>query len=288
MFGKGKSDANRFRKLKMENTFTLKLHNTELFGQYWKPQVAKAVVVLVHGMGEHSGRYVESVVPYLLKNNYAVIAYDQFGHGKSKGKRGHCPSYNALLESLELVINKGKQLFIDLPVFLYGHSLGGNIVINYALRKQPSIRGVIATSPFLKLAFNPPKWKVALGKFMLFVYPSITMPSEIEVAAISSIPSEVERYIKDPLVHDKISPRYLFPVMEAGEYAISNAQKLKVSTLITHGTGDRIIDFKGSEVFCEHSKLAELIVYENGFHELHHDIFAEELSHAIIKWLDNH
>ena len=270
----------------MENTFTFELYNTQLFGQYWKPQVVKAVVVLVHGMGEHSGRYAESVVPYLLKENYAVVAYDQFGHGKTKGKRGNCPSYNALLESLEIVINKAEFLFKDLPVFLYGHSLGGNIVINYALKKESNIKGVMATSPFLKLAFTPPKWKVNLGKFMLTILPSITLPSDIEEAAISSIASEVVRYQEDELVHDKISPMYLFPVMEAGEYALANASNLKIPTFITHGTGDRIIDYKGSVEFCKQSKIAELKLYNHCYHELHHDVCANEMMQTLTKWLN--
>ena len=271
----------------MENTFTFELYNTRFFGQYWKPQVVKAVVVLVHGMGEHSGRYAESVVPYLLKKNYAVVAYDQFGHGKTKGKRGNCPSYNALLESLECVINKAEKLCPDLPVFLYGHSLGGNIVINYALKKESNIKGVVATSPFLKLAFTPPKWKVNFGRFMLKILPSITLPSEIEEAAISSIPSEIARYKEDPLVHDKISPMYLFPVIDASEYALKNASHLKTPTFITHGTGDRIIDYKGSVAFSQQSKVATLKLYNDCYHELHHDICAQEMMQTITKWLDN-
>ncbi|WP_044398280.1 alpha/beta hydrolase [Lacinutrix sp. Hel_I_90] len=271
----------------MKNTFTFSIRNVELFGQYWTPETAKGVVVLVHGMGEHSGRYEDSVVPHLLKNNYAVVAYDQFGHGQSHGKRGHCPSYEALLESFEYVINRAKLLFSDVPAFLYGHSLGGNVVINYAIRKQPEVKGIVATSPFLRLAFQPPKWKVALGKLMLKILPSITLPSEIEEAAISSIPNEVKRYQEDPLIHDKISPMYLFPVMEAGKYAIHNAHKIMIPTLLFHGKADRIIDYKGSVEFQNNAKLGEVQLFENGYHELHHDIYKEEMLQSVVKWLDN-
>lgn len=272
----------------MKQTFNINVQDTELFGQYWAPETAKGVVVLVHGMGEHSGRYEDSVVPHLLKNNYAIVAYDQFGHGQSHGKRGHCPSYEALLESLEYVIKRAKLLFSNVPVFLYGHSLGGNIVINYTIRKQPDVKGVVATSPFLRLAFQPPKWKVALGKLMLKIAPSITMPSEIEEAAISSIPNEVKRYQEDPLNHGKISPMFLFPVINAGEYAIANAHKLKIPMLVTHGTGDRIIDYQGSVAFTNQAHGAELKLYNNGYHELHHDVYAEEMLLTIVKWLDKH
>ena len=196
----------------MENTFKFNLHNTEFFGQYWQPETTEKVIVLVHGMGSHSSRFKDSVVPYLTKNNIAVVAFDQFGHGKTSGKRGHCPSYEALLESVEYVIGEAQKLFPEKPVFLYGHSMGGNLVINYALRKSSDIKGVIATNPFLRLAFEPPKWKVSFGRFVLNILPSILMSSELEIEAISRDKTEIEKYKNDPLVHGKISPMFAFPV----------------------------------------------------------------------------
>ncbi|WAC03959.1 alpha/beta hydrolase [Lacinutrix neustonica] len=160
--------------------------------------------------------------------------------------------------------------------------------MNYALRKQPDIKAIVATSPFLRLAFQPPKWKVTLGKLMLKLAPSVTLPSAIEESAISSIPAEVKRYHEDPLIHGKISPMYLFPVIDAGEYAIANAYKLKIPILVTHGTGDRIIDYKGSVDFTNQAHGAELKLYDNGYHELHHDVCAEEMLLTIVKWLDKH
>jgi len=286
MFGKSESNANRFRKLIMENTFTFNLYDTEFFGQYWEPQVVDAVIVLVHGMGEHSSRFEESVIPHLNKNNFAVVSFDQFGHGKTIGKRGHCPSYEALLESIDSAIEKANILFPEKPIYLYGHSLGGNLVINYALKRNHNIKGVIATSPFLRLAFNPPKWKVAFGKLLLNIWPSLTMPSELEVDAISRDKNEVKKYLDDSLVHDKVSPMYVFPVIDAGEWAIENANKLEVPMLIIHGTGDRITDYKGSQAFCENTKNASLKLFEDGYHELHHDLCKEEFIETILNWLD--
>lgn len=271
----------------MNTTFTFNLYNTNLFGQYWQPKTAKAVVVLVHGMGEHSGRYEKSVLPTLLNNDYAVMTFDLFGHGKSEGKRGHCPNYNALLEAIEVLINKAETIFNKLPVYLYGHSLGSNLVLNYAIRKQHNIKGVVATSPFLRLAFQPPKWKVALGKLMLKIAPSVTLPSEIETKAISSIESEVKRYENDDLIHGKISPMYLFPVIEAGEYAIKNASKIVCPILLFHGKADRIIDFKGTVELNSKIKDNALTLFDNGYHELHHDSDAQEMLQSIVNWLDN-
>lgn len=270
----------------MQGTFTFKLYETDFFGQYWEPQITEAVIVLVHGMGEHLSRYEESVISHLIKNHFAVVAFDQFGHGKTSGKRGHCPSYQALLESIDLAIEKAQALFSEKPIFLYGHSMGGNLVINYALRKSSDIKGVIATSPFLRLAFNPPKWKVTLGKILLKIWPSLTLPSELEVDAISRDKNEVKKYNNDSLIHDKISPMFVFPVKDAGEWAIENANKLDVPMLILHGTGDRITDYKASETFVQNTEKANLKLFEDGYHELHHDICKEEFIETILNWLD--
>ena len=266
--------------------FHFNLYNTKLFGQYWQPVIPKAVIVLVHGMGEHSSRYEDFVIPKLLENGYAVVTYDNFGHGRTEGKRGHCPSYEALINSVESVIVKANELFPNLPKFLYGHSMGGNLVINYTLRKNHELKGVLATSPFLRLAFQPPIWKMTLGKTMLKLWPSITLPSELEEEAISRIPEEVKRYTEDPMVHDKVSPMFTFPIMEAGEWAIEQANKLKTPMLVLHGTGDRIIDYKASEQFVNASGKAELKLFEGGYHELHHDLCRDEFMGAILDWLN--
>ena len=271
----------------MESSFYFNLYNTDLYGQYWKPQAVKAVIVLVHGMGEHSSRYKESVVPFLLDKGYAVVAFDLYGHGKSNGKRGHCPSYEALLEAIEFVVKKSNTLFPDKDTYLYGHSLGGNLAINYVLRRNNTIKGVIASSPFLRLAFQPPKWKLILGKLLLKIMPSVTLPSEIEVGAISRDSNEVKYYVEDSLIHDKISPMFSFPVMTAGEWAIQNSQNLKTPMLILQGTGDRIIDYNGTVEFSKNTSLAELRLFEDGYHELHHDLCKEDFIMAILNWLED-
>lgn len=267
------------------DTFNINSQNTNLFGQYWRPEHTKAVIILIHGMGEHSSRYTDSVVPELLENGYAVLAYDNFGHGRSEGKSGHCPSYEALMNAMEQAIKKATALFPNLPKYLYGHSMGGNLVMNYVLRKQHDIKGVVATSPFLRLAFQPPKWKMALGKAMLNIWPSITLPSGLEVEAISRVASEVKRYEEDPLVHDKVSPMFTFPIIEAGEWAIEHADALNIPLLLLHGTGDRIIDYKGSVEFDDRSDMAELKLFRDGYHELHHDLCKKEFMQSVLDWL---
>ncbi len=267
--------------------FSFEQHHTRFFGQQWQPKAPRAVVILVHGLGEHSGRYADFVVPKLIGQDLAVITYDNFGHGKTEGKRGHCPSYDALLYILGSIIHKVEDEFPVLPIFLYGHSMGGNLVLNYVLRKDPKLAGVIATSPYLRLAFKPPAWKMGLGKMLLGLLPSLTLSSGLESAAISRIPQEVETYEQDPLVHDKVSPMFSFPIMDAGEWAIANASELLLPTLLLHGTGDRIIDHKATIQFDEAAPNSELHLFDDGYHELHNDLEQDKAMKTITTWTNN-
>lgn len=266
--------------------FNFTIYKTNFYGQTWQSTTPKAVVILVHGMGEHATRYTDFVIPKLLKNDVAVVAFDQFGHGKTTGKRGHCPSFEAVLESVEKVIEKATILFPEIPKFLYGHSMGGNVVINYTLQKKHNLQGIIATSPFLKLAFQPPVWKLSLGKIMQKIAPSITLGNELDANDISRDLTEVEKYKSDPLVHDKVSPNFSITFIETGKWAIQNADKLETPMLLLHGTGDKIIDYKATEKFAKNTKKATLKLYENGYHELHNDLCKEEVLTDIITWLN--
>ncbi|WP_394749198.1 alpha/beta hydrolase [Spongiimicrobium salis] len=264
--------------------FDLKLYGTSLYGWYTQPNTLKGVVVLVHGMGEHSGRYLNSVIPKLLESGMAVVAYDNIGHGKSGGKRGHCPNYKALMDILEAVLLKARTLFSEKPLFLYGHSMGGNLVLNYALRHDFEIDGLVVSSPYLRLAFVPPKWKMVLGKIMLHIFPSLTLPSGLDARGISRIAEEVKAYKADELIHDKVSPMFSFPIMDAGEWVIQNANRLKVKTLLLHGTADPIIDHKATISFHEMANHSSLKLYEGGYHELHHDRCKDEVLAHIQDW----
>ena len=270
----------------VHNIFPLTVEKQLLHAEYWQPENPKATVVLLHGMGEHLGRYQAFVIPKLTAHKYAVLAYDQIGHGKTKGKRGHVSRYQLLLDCLHTAVLEAKKRNPNLPVFVYGHSMGGNVVINYALKNPSQIKAVVATSPLLRLAFNPPKWKVSLGRFMLNILPGITLPSELDASGISRDKAEVARYQKDPLVHDKISPMYSFPVFDAGEYAIANANTLNLPMLVCHGTGDQITSWEASKAFTDNTPKADLKLFEDGYHELHYDFCKEELMETIIAWLD--
>ncbi|WP_417445244.1 lysophospholipase [Joostella sp.] len=260
--------------------------NKRLFGQYWHGEKMKAAVVLVHGMGEHSGRYTGSVIPELVDAGYVVFSYDHFGHGHSEGKRGHCPSYKAVLDSVDAIITEKNDRFPELPTFLYGHSMGGNVVLNYVMRRKPTLQGVIASSPFLRMAFDPPAWKMSAGKVCYYMLPFITMPSGIKAKYISRDESEIEKYKDDPLVHDRVSPNFTIPFIKWGEWVLNNPKELEIPLLLFHGSGDHITSHWASKAFAKQSNLITFKLYKGGYHELHNDLDREDVFETIVDWLD--
>src|SRR5690606_36272510 len=215
-------------------------HNRRLFGQYWYDDNPKAVIVLVHGMGEHSGRYSGSLIPELVAAGFAVFGYDLFGHGHSEGKRGCCPSFKAVLNSLGAVCMKKAEIFPVLDLFLYGHSLGGNLVLNYAMNKEIHCKGLILSSPYLELAFDPPAWKLFLGKLCLYLYPKIILTSGIDPKFITRVAEEVEKYKDDPLVHNKVSPLYTFPTVDRPVRIVQNLAKRTIEDWRFYSRGEQL------------------------------------------------
>jgi len=259
----------------------------EIYGQYWLPdEEPKAAICIVHGMGEHSGRY-GYLVEYLISKGFAAISYDQRGHGKSGGKRGHTPSYDLLLDGVDDLLGKANEHFGEIPKFIFGHSMGGNVILNYALRRKPKVNGVIAASPWLKLAFEPPKIKVSLGKLVNSFWPSFTQATELEHEHISREAGEVERYMNDELIHDKISSNMFISLYEAGLWALEHVDGISLPLLIYHGTGDQLTSYDATEEFA--SKIEKDVAFKHWdgyYHECHNDKGREDVFKYINAWLE--
>ncbi len=261
----------------------------EIYGQCWLTDAKpKAVIGIVHGMGEHSGRYAH-VAAYLVENDYSVIAYDHRGHGKSGGKRGHTPSYDLLLDGIANLLTQADTIAPGAPKFIYGHSMGGNLVLNYALRRKPAIAGVIASSPWLKLAFEPPKFEVALGRFVNNIFPGFTQSTKLDVNAISRDKKVVDAYVNDPLVHDKISARFFVEVYAAAAWALEHASEMKLPLLLFHGTEDQLTSPEGSKEFAEKVKEnCTFRLWDGFYHETHNEPEKEEVLKYIATWLNQY
>ncbi len=259
----------------------------DICARLWEPDTPpKAIVCLVHGHGEHSGRY-EHVAEALAHAGYAMLALDQRGHGRSGGPRGHTPSYEALMQDIGLLLEQARARFPRLPCFLYGHSMGGNEVINFALRRKPDLAGVIASGPWLRLAFTPPAWKVTLGRLLNNIHPRFTQRTGLEVAAISRDPRVVQAYIHDPLVHDRISSRLYFDTVDAGDWALAHAADFPLPLLLMHGGADRLSDPQASREFARRGgSHITFHLWEEDFHEVHNELDQKEVLDLVTIWMD--
>lgn len=244
----------------------------KVYAQAWRAEDAQAVLCIIHGFAEHSGRYAEAAA-FFNKNKISVYAVDLFGHGKTEGKRGFSPSYNETLETVGALIAIAKRDYPQLPVFVWGHSMGGNIVLNFLLRKKPNLRGAIATAPWLRLGFEPPKFKILLAKLMRNIYPAFPEKANLDVTSISRDPEQVRKYENDPLVHNQATAGTFLDTFEAGYWAIDNASNIEIPLLLLHGTGDKLISPSGSVGFYNNApkELVSLKQYEGFYHELHNE-----------------
>ncbi|RKX39540.1 MAG: alpha/beta hydrolase [Verrucomicrobia bacterium] len=261
----------------------LKLH-----GQRWEPEAEPAAVVcLVHGLGEHCGRYGH-VAEAFNQAGYALVSFDLRGHGRSEGKRGHAPNYTALMDDIFQLLETAKEHYPDVPVFLYGHSLGGNLVIHYALRRLPKLAGVIATSPLFRPAVKPPRWKMALLRSMVGLRPSLSISSGLETAALSRDSEVLQAYREDPLTHDRISARLAIDMLRNGEWNMAHATDLPCPLLLMHGNADRITSAKASREFALRADAAcTLKIWDGFFHELHNDPENKKVLTYLLDWLDH-
>ncbi|CAM4476998.1 alpha/beta hydrolase [Paenibacillus tarimensis] len=262
----------------------------ELHATHYSPADREAVgaICLLHGMGEHGGRY-EELAGRLAGQGYAILAPDQRGHGCTPGKRGHAESVLRLAEDAAKSIEYTQALHKGLPVFLYGHSMGGNVALSCALRYRPSIAGLVLSSPWLRLGFEPPRHKVMLGQVLARLLPSLTLSTQLEAGALYRNDNQLMKDWEDKLLHNRISAALYFSLTEEGRRSISSMSELKVPLLHFHGTADTITSYAASHeaagrVECE----CQFVPLEGGYHELHHDEEHERFTGILIEWLNRH
>ena len=244
----------------------------DIYGRFWSTEKQpEYVLCIIHGMGEHIGRY-EQVAKFFTENNIAVFGYDHRGHGKSGGTRGHYSSFDNFLDDVTVFMQQVNGRFPDTKKVIFGHSMGGNVVANYLIRKNQNFAGAILSSPYFELAFTPPAIKLTLGKLMKNILPALSLPSGLDASGISRDKSVVDAYLKDKLVHDKISTLMGVEMIETGKEAIERASEIKISILIYHGTADRLTSHDASQRFAKNcGSNARFISYEGLYHETHNE-----------------
>ncbi len=269
-----------------EKEFILSRDGKKLCVHLWEMSGATHVLCIVHGLGEHGGRYAQMAAE-LNKVGISVYALDVRGHGLSDGKRGHA-LYTRLQEDIEEFLKFVRALNTDAKLVLMGHSFGGNQVAHYIKHDSTKeLSGAILSSPFFDVAFQPPAWKVTLANLVGSLLPSLTQSNELDPQTISRDQAEVDTYVNDPLVHDQISVRMYLDVTKAGKALLKNEKPIRIPCLIYHGDADQLVSFQASKQFAEKNPGVIWHPLAGVFHEPHNDLGREDVYSLLSTFISN-
>ncbi|NEQ96905.1 MAG: alpha/beta hydrolase [Cyanothece sp. SIO2G6] len=268
-----------------------------LYYQCWQPrQIPRAIVLLVHGLGSHSGLF-SNVVEWLLPQGYVVYGFDLRGHGRSLGKRGHINTWDEFRNDMACCFEHITQLeqnapwrqSAPLPRILVGHSLGGVMGLDYALRHPDPLAGVVAIAPALGDVGVPPL-TLAIGKALSKVWPQFTLSTGLSHDCASRNPDIVKQYQHDPLRHTQGTARLATEFLDTAAWVHHHAAELRCPLLILHGSADQVALAAGSDRFFQNVVLADKTRYEydGAYHDLHNDINYPTVLRDLSHWIERH
>lgn len=268
---------------------SLRSDGVKIHTRWWEPDGdARAVVCLVHGLGEHSGRY-DAVAARLTAAGYGVCAFDLRGHGESGGRRGDT-RFAAAYEDIDRLLADAAGWFPRAPRFLYGHSLGGLLVLSYTLGRRPALAGVVASGAALHNSLREQKAKLFLVRILAPLLPGLALPSGLDDTLISRDPAVVAAYRADPLTHDRATLGFGRDAVDAADAALAHAVEFPVPLLLLHGGADRLTYPSGSRAFAAAlgAERCTLVVYDGLYHEVHNEPEQSRVSADVVAWLDRH
>lgn len=269
----------------------------------WDPETGyaalppRAVVLMVHGLGEHAGRYGH-VAEKLLDWGFAVRAYDQRGHGQSSGARGRLPRDTTLLEDLADVVEATRlhcelqQAGAELPLILLGHSLGGLVAGRFVALQMSAVEGLVLSSPALDAGLSGAQ-KLLLA-VMPRLAPDLCVGNGLDARRLSHDAGVVRDYLADPQVHDRISPRLGKFIESAGPATLAAATHWRTPTLLMYAGADRLVNPAGSRAFAQAVADSAAVragtltskCFEGFYHELFNETGAAQVFETLKAWLD--
>lgn len=271
-----------------ESTFTT-ADNFTLFERTWTCENAKGVVLITHGIAEHSGRY-EHVANSLVDAGFSVVAFDLRGHGKSSGKRNYIDSFQDYLNDLEEVLARTKTHFSNLPIFLFGHSMGGGITTLFSIERQPAVKGILLSAPSVKVSDDISPFLQKISGVLSVIAPKLPAV-KLESKDISKDPAVVEAYDNDALNYrGGILARTGAELLKSTRTITTQASAIALPILIMHGTADKLADMSGSEMLYEKVSSADktLKLYDGLYHEILNEPEQDQVKTDMISWLDSH
>ena len=259
---------------------------TEIFFQNWCVDKPRGVLVIVHGIGEHSGRY-DNIINELKRKKISIYALDHRGHGRSGGKRGHADSFMDYVYDLKLFIDLIKEENNEIPLVILGHSLGGVIATKYALAYSEDLNSLVLSSPAFIHSVEIPGWKKSLSRILSQYAPSLTQPTKLDARYLSHDADVVEAYENDRLVHDKASVRFYTEFTKACEECLNRASELRIPLLVYHGKEDKIVDYHGSEKFFNNasSRDKSIHLFDGYYHETMNELGKKKVLQIAARWI---
>ena len=266
--------------------------STPLLVRDWKNQESespKALLLIIHGVGEHSGRY-QHFADALCPSGYAVRAFDHRGHGLSGGLRGHVDGFSRYTADVKSVLEEFQAAHdAELPCYLLGHSMGGLIALQF-LQDHAGVRvgGAVLSNPCLEVAIDPPALKVAAGKLLSKLLPQLRLDNELDTSLLSRDAAAVTAYEQDPLVHRKVSTRWYTSLLGSMDQVRSGGMSSSIPTLWLLGGKDAICAAEGSRAFASKLDNGKTTVREwpEALHEIHNGPDKGEYLAALRGWLD--
>jgi alpha-beta hydrolase superfamily lysophospholipase len=261
---------------------------TLLHGRHWPAENPRGRLVISHGLGEHSGCYEEfaravTAVPGLVD----VIGFDYRGHGLSPGKRGVIRVYDELVGELTAVARWVRATSRDQPVFVLGHSNGGQVALRVVLEREVSIDGLVLSNPSLRLAYAVPFWKILVGRVLHRVAPHVTLGSPLLHEHMTRDSAAWPRRHADTLRHGRISPPLFFGMVQGGPQILARAAEIQVPTLMILSGSDAIVDASTSQRLFEQLGATDKTLrhFPEMLHEPLNDLGREDVYAAVIEWV---
>lgn len=263
---------------------------TILPGRVWCAERPRALIAIVHGLGEYSARYA-AFASDMTRARFTCVSLDLPGHGEAPGPRGDIPSWDKLRDQIVPAMFTASRGLPDqppeLPCVLFGHSFGGIIALDHALAHPRGLQALVLSAPALRTSI-PPWWKLALANVARVASPTAGFPNELDISGLSRDPEVVRAYREDPRVHDRISPRTYFAFNEAAQRCRRDIRSLAVPTLMLQGMADRLVDPKGAleaSGAAPHGML-RFVTLSDTYHELLNDPGREAVIADLLAWLD--
>jgi len=261
----------------------------------WLPSEPSRVMVIVHGYAEHTGRYDEMAM-YFAERGFAVHAYDQAGHGRTTGARGHVDRFDRLVDELVRFIELVRPDHPGLPLTVVGHSMGGLVVAAMAALRHPEVEHIVLSGALLQLGGDGTGLRQSIGlgvaRMIARFAPRIAFPTGLDLQGLSRDPEVVRRYVQDPYVKDRMSVRMAAGMSSMISVVSGAAGRIELPILILHGGADPICPSAGSRNL--YAGLTEKIAEKSAlqiYPELRHEIFQEpereQVWQDVLKWIES-